>query len=74
MVLQSIIAHLMLQWRQAHGLAKLIWPAHFPYLNPIEILWNIVKDLLPHHPRPKNEEKMAQPIQSTWDTISLEQL
>jgi hypothetical protein len=45
-----------------------------PDFTLIENLWKIVKDLLQHHPRPKNKEKMAQPIQSTWDTISLEQL
>jgi transposase len=55
-------------------MAKLIWPANSPDLNPIETLWKIVKDLLRHCPRPKNKEEMAQTIQSTWDTISLEQL
>ena len=55
-------------------MAKLIWPANSPDLNPIENLWKIVKDLLRHRPRPRNKEEMAQTIQSTWDTISLEQL
>jgi hypothetical protein len=45
-----------------------------PDLTLIENLWKTVKDLLQHHPRLKTKEKMAQPIQSTWDTISLEQL
>jgi hypothetical protein len=43
-------------------------------LNPIENLWKIVKGLLQHHPNPENKEEMAQTIQSTWDTIYLEQL
>ena len=53
-----------LQWRQAHSMAKLIWPANSPYLNPVENLRKIVKDLLWHHPRPKYKEKMAKIIQS----------
>ena len=65
---------LPLQWRQAHGMEKLIWPANYPHLNPIENQWKIVKDLLQYRSRPKNKEKMAQTMQSTWDTISLEQL
>jgi transposase len=63
---------LPLQWRQAHGMAKRIWPANSPDLNPIETLWKIVKDLLRHHPTPKNKEEMAQTIQLTWDAISLQ--
>jgi hypothetical protein len=59
---------LPLQWRQPHGMAKLIWHANSLDLNPIETLWKIIKNLLQHHPRPKNKEKMAQTIQSRWDT------
>jgi hypothetical protein len=55
-------------------LAKLIWPANSPNLNPLENLWKIVKDLLGQHPRPKNKQEMAPTIQSTWDTMSLEEL
>lgn len=65
---------LPLQWREAHGVKKLNWPANSPDLNPIENVWKIVKDLLRHHGRPRNKEEMVQTIQSVWDTIPLEQL
>jgi hypothetical protein len=55
-------------------MAKLIWRANSPNLNPIQNLWKIVKDLLQHRLRPKIKEEMEKPIQSTWYTISLEQL
>ena len=67
---------LTLQWRQTHGLAKLVWLANSPNLNPIENLWKIVKDLLRHHPRPKNKEKWHKPfnqhgIQYLWSNSKL---
>ena len=51
---------LLLQWKQAHGMAKIIWPTNSLDLNSIENLYKVVKDLLQHCPTPKNKEGMAQ--------------
>nr|PNR48331.1 hypothetical protein PHYPA_012807 [Physcomitrium patens] len=65
---------LPLQWRCAHGIEKLFWPANSPDLNPIENVWMVVKDLLKHHSRPNSKLEMIEKIQSVWDTISIEWL
>ena len=65
---------LPLQWRCAHGIEKLFWPANSLDLNPIENVWMVVKDLLKHHSRPNNKLEMIEKIQSVWDTISIEWL
>ena len=61
---------LPLQWKRAHGIEKLFWPANSPDLNPIENVWMVVKHLLKHH----SLLEMIEKIQSIWDTISIEWL
>ena len=53
---------LLENWRQAHGMKKLIWPPNSPNLNSIQNLWNIIKNMLCHHNRPKNKQEMIQTI------------
>lgn len=55
-------------------MTKQIWCTNSLDLNSIEDMWKIVKDFLRHCCRPKNNEDMIQIIQSTYNTISLEQL
>lgn len=62
------------EWRKAHGIQKMNWPANSPDLNPIENLWKTVKDLLRHHNRPKNKEEMIHIIKAVWDEVSMERL
>ena len=61
-------------WRQAHGIQKLVWPPNSPDLNPIENLWKILKDLLRHHNMSRNKLELIEIIQKVWNETSLEQL
>jgi transposase len=61
-------------WREAHGIKKMIWPPNSPDLNPIENLWRMVKDSLDKYGKPKNKEEMIKNIQHVWDQVSQEQL
>lgn len=45
--------------RKNRSFAKMKWPAQSPYLNPIENLWNNLKDAVQNRDRTKNVEEMA---------------
>ena len=60
------------QWREAHGIPKLNWPANSPDLNPIENLWKTLKYLLRHHNQLKNTEEIIHIIKAVWDEVSME--
>ncbi|MBW0546332.1 hypothetical protein O181_086047 [Austropuccinia psidii MF-1] len=49
------------QWRQQHGIQKIKWPAHSPYLNPIENVWKIMKSAISklYHPQKIDELRVT---------------
>ena len=59
-------------WRQAHGIRKLSWPANSPDLNPIENLSKIVKDIVQKEVLPHNKEELVNTIHRAWEEVSLE--
>lgn len=57
------------------GQYLLRWPANSPDLNPIETVWNRIKDR-PYRrsPRPTNKADMCVAIREEWDAITPQEL
>jgi hypothetical protein len=62
------------QWREAHGMKKLAWPANSLDLNPIENLWKILKDHIQNKSISKNREGLVESLQRAWEWISIDML
>lgn len=61
------------EFKIAHNIKNLKHPAQSPDLNPIESIWNIIKQRLRRRIF-DSEEEMKQGIQEEWDKITLEEI
>jgi transposase len=55
-----------------HNITPIVWPALSPDLNPIEALWNIMKNTIQRfhgHQQRYTEEELKVWIQEAWDLI-----
>ena len=60
-------------WFQDNGYEVMIWPAQSPDLNPIEHLWNILKNKLGEHPEPpKGIIELWERVEEEWNKIEAE--
>ena len=61
-----------IQWRQAHGIRRLPWPAQSPDLNPIKHLWDhLDRQVRKRTPLPTSSAAMAEALQDEWENIPL---
>lgn len=61
------------EWLLEHNVNVLQWPAQSPDLNPIEHMWQRVKQDLSKYPtKPRNKEELWDRLQTIWDSIEPE--
>jgi hypothetical protein len=61
------------EYREAHGVQNLAHPAQSPDLNPIEGIWNIIKQRLRRRIF-DSEEEMKEALQEEWDKITMQEI
>jgi transposase len=60
-------------WFEDHNLKVLIWPANSPDINPIEHLWNYLKQRLGEYPNPPNGIlELWERVETEWEKIPVE--
>lgn len=60
-------------YKKSRGIKNLAHPPQSPDLNPIEGIWNIIKQRLRHQIF-DTEEEMKQALQDEWDKITIEEI
>jgi hypothetical protein len=72
-------------WLQTHGITVIKWPPNSPDLNPIEIVWNWIKqwiqevygieiDSVESQGKKLRPERLRQMVQQAWEQITEEDL
>jgi hypothetical protein len=57
------------------GIYPIFWPPFSPDLNPIEAVWNRMKDYIEHHPdlpagKQRTYDQLRQIVQEAWNAVS----
>ena len=61
------------EYKEAHNIQNLVHPAQSPDLNPIEGIWNIIKQRLRRRIF-DSEQEMKDALQEEWDKITIEEI
>jgi transposase len=61
-------------WCNCYSIKPVFWPANSPDLNPIETLWDIMKDYIQrHYPEVhRSYSRLRRVVQEAWDSITHE--
>ena len=60
-------------WLHSHCNLLIFWPPNSPDLNPIEMVWAIIKDQLNHLPNPPtNKEDLKRKVQEIWNLLDID--
>ena len=58
---------------QDRGIRTIFWPAYSPDLNPIETVWNEMKDWIQdHYPEKMNYDQLRGAVMAAWQQISVD--
>ena len=58
---------------KAIGITPIVWPANSPDLNPIETIWDMMKDYIQkHYPEVhRSYKRLRSAVQEAWESITL---
>ena len=59
---------------KAIGITPIFWPANSPNLNPIETIWDLIKNHIQRHflEVHRSYKRLREAVQDTWESIIVE--
>ena len=68
-------AKIINKFKKDYFIRTLDWPSNSPDLNPIENIWNLLKNRLQaRQPRPQQLEEIKAAVVEEWNAISVEEI